>query len=394
MKVLLVYGYGAQNAGDMAITYGAIDMLLEKGHDVTVMSRFSTANAEYANSLEMLTGRYGESIRVVPCVFTLDRGAGPLLSAGRYLKSLLVLMGLGKAAVMKKLVKDSDFVVFNGGNLLRCAGPTDILRLLALDYPLSIARKYGRPYGIMPQSTAGINRRGRRIIARMLESAEFAFTRESVSLSRLREIYPEGRTALAADLAFFIRDQRQTTPAASGAAPKIAVTLRGWSMGDLSELAASKRQAICDYFSKLFEDAPAGAGLVFVSQTAKDTPLTRKCAETLSATTGREIQCIEKSDPIELGRFYAGCDLLIGMRLHSIILACARGTPAFGVFFREWGDKNPGLMTDLKLDYTYLDEDEERRFPDIQSIMDHPQQFGQSMEKYIARNIAIISEVI
>ena len=44
------------------------------------------------------------------------------------------------------------------------------------------------------------------------------------------------------------------------------------------------------------------------------------------------------------------------MRLHSIILAMSTGTPAIGYFKKEWGLKNPGLLSSYGQKYVFLDD--------------------------------------
>jgi len=53
---------------------------------------------------------------------------------------------------------------------------------------------------------------------------------------------------------------------------------------------------------------------------------------------------IEEYNVFELMNIYSNCDVLVGMRLHSIILALKVGTPCIGLFHENWGLKNPGLM--------------------------------------------------
>ena len=57
--VSLVYGYSARNAGDFAITLGAIDVLLSFGIKVKLFSRYSRSNLDYHQALETLNQRYG-----------------------------------------------------------------------------------------------------------------------------------------------------------------------------------------------------------------------------------------------------------------------------------------------------------------------------------------------
>ena len=47
-------------------------------------------------------------------------------------------------------------------------------------------------------------------------------------------------------------------------------------------------------------------------------------------------------------------DLLVGMRLHSLILALSKGIPCAGYFEKSWGLKNPGLLSMFGLPICFI----------------------------------------
>lgn len=92
--VSLVYGYSARNAGDFAITLGAIDVLLSFGIKVKLFSRYSRSNLDYHQALETLNQRYGNHIEVFESPFTLDRTDSMIKTLKNYTEGLFTIMGI------------------------------------------------------------------------------------------------------------------------------------------------------------------------------------------------------------------------------------------------------------------------------------------------------------
>lgn len=92
--VSLVYGYSARNAGDFAITLGAIDVLLSFGIKVKLFSRYSRSNLDYHQALETLNQRYSNHIEVFESPFTLDRTDSMIKTLKNYTEGLFTIMGI------------------------------------------------------------------------------------------------------------------------------------------------------------------------------------------------------------------------------------------------------------------------------------------------------------
>jgi polysaccharide pyruvyl transferase WcaK-like protein len=393
MNAFLVYGYAQKNAGDMAITFGAIDLLLELNFKITIMSRYPERHSDFEKSKNMLFSRYGTKIKILPCIFKLDREAGFCQSIYNYFNGLLTLFGRGKQKQLWSAIESCDAVFFNGGNLIRCSSINDGLRLLALGYPLKLARKARKPFFILPQSTARTNFFGRLLINRMIKGATCVFVRESISKHKILSISKNSKIHQCYDLAFYIND-RHHLPDNKSNDVVIAITLRSWTVGDICEFDNSKKNAIVDYFTKVCNSSPKNYKFLFVSQGVKDSNFTYFVSDSVAKSTDCSVEFLEELDPISLGRLYSKCSALIGMRLHSIILAAARGIPSFGVFFSEWGYKNPGIMKDLGLKFTFLDEYGNILFPNIEELVYSKGQFSSKITKIIESNSFQIKEKI
>ena len=121
MKIIsLVYGYSARNAGDFAITLGAIDILLELGYKVKLFSRYRAKSTDYKDAYVRIKGMYGDRVEIYECPFSLDRSASKFTMLKNYADGMLSIIGVNKHRAFKKALLDSDFVIFNGGNLFRC----------------------------------------------------------------------------------------------------------------------------------------------------------------------------------------------------------------------------------------------------------------------------------
>lgn len=126
--VSLVYGYSARNAGDFAITLGAIDVLLSFGIKVKLFSRYSRSNLDYHQALETLNQRYSNHIEVFESPFTLDRTDSMIKTLKNYTEGLFTIMGIIRKRGFRRQLLDSDMIIFNGGNF---SGVILLLILLA-----------------------------------------------------------------------------------------------------------------------------------------------------------------------------------------------------------------------------------------------------------------------
>ena len=130
-------------------------------------------------------------------------------------------------------------------------------------------------------------------------------------------------------------------------------------MGDLGELDEVTKEKITKNLKLCVEfSLKMNYKIVFVVQTKKDLEFTKKLYENYK--TNSNVSFIENYDPVELINFYSSCKLLIGMRLHSIILALNSGTPVLGHFDTQWGLKNPGLLKVYNQKFSYVDNDREK----------------------------------
>ena len=188
-KVLLIYSYSAKNAGDLAITLGALDLLSGNKNAIATISRYSANDEQYHESAVYLKKRYPD-LKIFPSPFELNRNTSKL-GFQQYLNGFLKILGFKNNSEFKALVKGFDKIYFNGGNLLRCGSVTDFIRLVAIIYPLKIAVEAKIPVVILPQSTAKINFWGQKLLKLVLNSAEKVYCHEELTFKALRNVFPK-----------------------------------------------------------------------------------------------------------------------------------------------------------------------------------------------------------
>lgn len=351
-KAVFAYSFSDENAGDFSLNISAIDILVKNNYFVTVVSRFTPDEERFISTKNYLESRFGDEIEVIGSPFRLERSAGVVKRFFNNLHGFATMLGMLRNQIVEGRIKESDLVVLCGGNLLRCSGLADFMRLLALDYPLSLARKYNKKYIIFPQSTLEANRAGRWLLARMLNGADVTFAREKYSYDKLSAWFPKAKIVQTLDLAFFLLDKNIFKE--PSAVKKVGFTIRGDTLGGLADISPAEQTEISKEIASCVKSLRAlDVEIFFVVQgTASDFALTSLVANSFDF----DIPVIEERDTFKLIEIYSELDLLVGMRLHSIILAAVSGTPSYGIFRKEWGIKNPGILADLDLPYSFVGE--------------------------------------
>lgn len=365
---LLAYQYGMGNSGDFAINIGSLDLLYEYYDQMIIISKFTKSDTEFEIDKEYLN-KYYKNIEVIEGPFKLDR-SNIVGTVSNYISGLVKYPFLLVSASYNKKFKDAEVVFLNGGNLLRCNSMTDYIRLFALIFPLRLAKRNSIKYILLPQSTTSINMLGLKLLDPYLNSANTVYAREQLSKDRLEQYFPKSNIEISLDTAFFIKDReivkskyKKKYPHLSIKKNNVCLTLRKEDIGDIGELSLEKRHKINESIEKLInlliEDKYT---VTFVIQSKKDKEFTTHVYNKFSSCT--DVNLVEEYDPLILREIYRNSTCLIGMRLHSLILAMSAGTPVIGYFDQKWGHKNPGTLGQYKMPYGFIDQD-----PDLHSFL-------------------------
>lgn len=379
-KALLAYGYGLKNAGDMAITLGAID-LLKKNYKVAVLSRFDENHPEYERSRDFIISKYPECT-VLPSPFKLNRNADLKTKIKDHFSGGLKVTGIIEDDKIDSLIESSDLVAFNGGNLFRCESFSDFARLIALMYPLNKARSKEVPYLVLPQSASDINFFGKALLGKTLKEAQKVWCREDITEDYLKQKFHIQDIESSIDLAFYLEKDSTETKVEGNKNKRIAITTRSHTVGDLGAFDEKKKSRIENIILNTLKSFE-GSEFVFVIQTKKDIEITNRIARKADELFGH-VTIYEEYDPVKLIEYYKSCNALLGMRLHSIILALNAGTPCTGFFAREWGFKNPGIMGQFDLPFKYIDND---NFSDFSTELENILNNEDRLREQIQHNI-------
>lgn len=379
-SVSLIYGYSEKNAGDFAITLGAIDVLLHMGFHVKLFSRYCSKNRDYHESKKSLIERYGDEIEIFESPFNLDRTDNILNTSINYVRGVLVVLGVNRQSRFRRELLSTDLLIFNGGNLFRCSSFIDFTRLIALLYPLKIAQKVKKPYLIFPQSASTLNRVGKYVLKPILQKAQTVMLREKESYQYLQAMISNKNFVQTIDLAYFI-DKSNLKHIDKNYIGYVAFTLRFHTVGDIKYLPKKEIDKICRTVGKIITQIRKTHKILIIVQTKKDEELSKKIAE------DNGVELLVCYDVQILISTYKQVSLLIGMRLHSMILALSVGTPCIGLFYKEWGLKNPGLMKYFDMPFYFFDE-----LIEIEKMFDDIREFIKDKERYSKQICAIIKK--
>ncbi|MCF1680002.1 MULTISPECIES: polysaccharide pyruvyl transferase family protein [Tetragenococcus] len=357
-KALVFYLWGRKNAGDMAISMGAASLLIEKGYDVTFISKFTENQSDFIDSKQYIES-YFKQVTVEPGIFELDREKSFMQMCKYYLNGIKKIMIPSKNKKLANYIKEFDLICLNGGNLLRGEKLVDYARLVALFYPFVVGKQSNKRMIILPQSTAENSFIGTEIIKRSLKNFDLVCVRENISYEKLKEKMGNVNFFKTTDLAFYIKDSVLATKKFNKKyeatikknEENIAIVLRGTTIGDLGNLNNSQRQEIATNIINYVTKCSDQQNIFFVVQTLKDQEFTKYVINRIK----REKQpiMIVENDTMVLREIYKNMEYVVAMRLHASILAMSSKTPVIGYFNKNWGGKNQGIMEEIGMPWTY-----------------------------------------
>jgi polysaccharide pyruvyl transferase CsaB len=257
--------------------------------------------------------------------------------------------------------QQSDLVLLGGGGVFHdywgCPPDSILTRRHAgipfyAGFPL-LAVLTGRPCMIYAAGVGPLHsEEGRRLTRAAFEAAGVATVRDAASRDLLEAVGVTG-VRVTADPAFNLRpdlDRARTILAGlcpEPPAPRIAVCLRNWIEDDRW---AGWEDQVARGLDAFIERT--GAFVVFVPfQALMDYVLTDDVAAARRvmdrmARSQRVVSVPDGHDPETVAGILAGCDLVVGMRLHALLFAASAGVPAVGL---AYDTKVTSLMADLGL---------------------------------------------
>jgi len=366
--ITLAWGYGSRNAGDMAINYGTMGFLSERFPDVRpqMISRYAAGAPEISDTRRMLEDRgYDFELQSGPIRYNhkqqsqIEKLAALTGDGTRYLSDLV---GLGRVhprfeSEMKSTIRDSDLLLFNGGNLIHHSPHRRFLPyVLAIMYPMEIARRTGTPYALLPQTMFDLEGPYQSRIEAVLNGAEFIWARDEHTFEYLKGMESVSTPVYNGLDIGFVGCRRYPGEHTDTGDRHIAVVPRFSELGDTGDLEEDDRNSVEDTLKRYMDDLVTdGDSVTLVVQTKLEAEWVDRNRSFLESAN---VDVFESFDQSELCSFYAGCDLLVTMRLHAGIFALTQGTPVVGIYREGWGPKLPGTWKALDVEkYTLSWED-------------------------------------
>ena len=314
-NVLLSGYYGFDNAGDEAILYAVINSLRQEGiDDITVLSANpSKTEAAYA-------------------VKAVDRW---------------------NKKALYRAIKQCDLLISGGGSLLQdVTSKNSILYYLGIIW---LARRQKKPVMIYAQGVGPIKyQRNRRLTAKILNSVQAITVRDLASRQTLLDMGVHQAIQVGVDPVLGVNDQnidgesgRRYLEEAGwqyDGGPTLMMAIRPWQDGGqrLRELAL-----VGDHFVN------RGWQVVLLPMHGgEDVEESRKIAEIMHQSS---IVLAEDYSPMETLGLLKNSDLVLGMRLHALVMAAVLGKPMVAL---SYDPKIDSFMQSLRLNDDIISADE------------------------------------
>jgi polysaccharide pyruvyl transferase WcaK-like protein len=343
MRIALTHMSSDCNKGDYAILSATVDALRNAapGAVITAVSAELPHTALDLPADTRLTRALGCEIvgTPVPSLRAFDGARGRwVLSLIRAELLIWARRVIGDRALMLvsredreffRTLADADVVVAKGGSYLHSLGGFgEVIYLWRMLYPLRIAHAYRRRTVLLGVSFGEHYSVLTRVMLRTaLRSRGQVYAREprSLALARSELGVADRDLKLIPDVAFLTANKTPGRP--SGDELRVGVTVRYSRFPDASPAPALERykQALDHVLGGLLQADPR-VRVIFIPQVLEDIQLARDIAAALECSD--RVEAIDADLSLEeLLALYAGLDVLIGTRLHSIILAAVTGVP-------------------------------------------------------------------
>lgn len=315
MKIILISFFDSYNLGDLLISKNIFDSL--KGHTVIPFD-FPTAK------------------RVGKISTSVNREQPHAIKKACALKRFCAEIYCWLALTLKKEIwqsyrnalKDSDMVIIGGGNLIMDTGYAPCYTYLLYRY-IKIAGQYGKKARVLSVGVGPFNNFLQSLYARIaLNKCEYIGVRDSYSLNQCEKLRIKIKAVRTADAAFALENpecKKEKTH-------KIGLCLANFLC--VSDFCSEKT-----YFSlsaKLIE---------LLSQSFSNYDIEVFSTEKRDYITIENIfEAYDFSDNVKIKRiyslseaidFYKQQDFVVGMRMHSLIIAMLCHIPCFGIGWQK-----------------------------------------------------------
>lgn len=352
-KCLLINAYSARNAGDAAIMLGTIALLRDTGiTDVALASRHRAEDADFY---------LGHGVRVVsPPIPFPPRGRLPSV-----LRALILALGVLRGLLVAATFRFHRATGLMIGRMFRAGGTLEVLGadkivIAGGGYMYSSKRRFnltlfhemmciivpivaGRAIVMMPQSIGPLTRRAdRALVSRVLRHVRPVMAREPLAFAETVGLLGSSHDIhLCPDVAFYgWPSECQRDDVLSRDSFVVGIVAMDWTWARIDGPVSLDR-----YCEKLAQfatmNAQRGHEVVFCAhsfmpeQEQVDIEIAHRVMGLIPEACRARCRIAEDArSPESLRAIYASCDVVVGTRLHSCILAMLEGTPAIALAYQ------------------------------------------------------------
>lgn len=343
VKVLIPNATGPNNLGDLAILTGMVECVREAFPGVSlVVHSYGPQRYSRREYPDVKAGAYEWA--VFQNTGTLSRSAR-MLAVLYWLGTLVLRVHLPLPRHLRELEADyrsADLVLFAGGGYLRSnEGVKQSLNLLMQLLPFFVANRLGKKTVVAPVSFGPFAWSWQRTVtAWVLRQVSAVAIRESISLSLLQKLGVDG-AFYSSDAALLISPVAVAKPAQV----EVGFTVRKWfDDSRQAYLETAVATALAEFCR------PRGYRAVPVVQVhaplyeESDAVPAARIADRLRALGVNVAPVVTFTDIRSALERYGTLRLLVGMRMHSNILAAVQGVPFVALSYEH---KTEGIARDL-----------------------------------------------
>ncbi len=352
MNILAINVISPVNIGDYAITQSLLQEL-ERAFPESRITLSGFDSELLANAFKSCT-----SLPSVHYWSTYQYGTSPAQRLWRIPYGLLVsiaciglrlplfIMGDEHLKRITQAYRDADCIVVSGGGGIRCRSRiNEVVNVILICHAVWLAKLAGKPVYWYSQSFGPLENKLARFVAKKTADGTRLFcAREDISVDYLKKYGVATNIVRTSDAAFLLSPPIQKQGKKTDRT--IAVTVRQWLEPESQQKYEKAIAAIIDTLVKKEKVHIVIVPHVNAPKYNEDDNVVSESI--LKLVQNRDAVSIDNTihSPKQAMQFFQKCELLIGTRMHSVILSLVSGTPAIAI---EYEHKTGGIMKDLGL---------------------------------------------
>lgn len=345
MIILIPNATGPTNIGDQAILFPVVDLLRKNFPNAKIILHTTTPNLYKKGVFEKIESHlYNWAVFEKKDFFERIKRLSELFLAYLSLKLHIPLLAKGRLKTLIKDYLEADLIVFNGGGYFRSQkGISQSLNLLMICFQFEVAKQAKAKKIVMPISFGPFAYKWQeKYAANVLKKLDIVSVRESVSFNLLKS-HHFAKIILSTDMALLLKQQVKERNAQRYI---LGFTIREWlnqqSQNDFLNNFVSSIERLNEEIELSVQPILQVSGDKYGES---DEYITRKVIKALKKNNVKVLK-LYRILKIKDSAIYSKIDMLLGMRMHSNILAAIQGTPFVAISYEH---KTDGVVKNLKL---------------------------------------------